>query len=73
MRLKVKYAKNSVLVRRRLPWTWYACHDIYTRQYNKRAARCKGKQQPVYIRLQQRFHAGTSGPISPMLRTGRRP
>lgn len=73
MRMKVKYAKNSVLVRRRLPWTWYACEDIHTRQYKVRAAQCKGKQEPMFKRLQQRFHAGTPGPVSPMQWTGRRP
>ena len=72
MRMKVKYAKNSVLVRKKGLRRFNACTDIYLRQHNKRAARCKGKQEPTYFRLQQRFHSGP-GPVSPMLWTGRRP
>lgn len=73
MRTKAKYAKHSVLVRKVGSWRLCACGDIYVRQYKVRAARCKGKQEPVCIRLQQRFHRDSPGPISPMLWTGRRP
>lgn len=73
MRVKVKYAKHSVLVRKVASWRMRACFDIYTRQDAVRRARCKGKQEPVCNRLQRRFHANSPGPVSPMVWTGRRP
>jgi len=73
MRMKVKFAKHFVLVRKVASKRLIACSDIYMRQYKVRAARCKGKQEPVFNRLQRRFHANSPGPVSPMAWTGRRP
>jgi hypothetical protein len=73
MRMKVKFAKHSVLVRKKASWRQAACADIYMRQYKVRSAQCKGKQEPVSNRLQWRFHKDSPGPVCPMVWTGRRP
>jgi hypothetical protein len=73
MRMKVKFAKHSVLVRKVASWRLIACMDTYQRQYKVRSAQCKGKQEPVFNRLQRRFHKNAPGPVCPMVWTGRRP
>jgi hypothetical protein len=73
MRMKAKYAKHGVLVRKKGSWREVALARIYTRQYKVRSAQCKGKQEPVFNRLQRRFHKDCLGPVCPMVWTGRRP